>query len=95
MKIQISDQLKLCLASVEANGSIIAGGILPEIRRNADVAETIEEMADYCSTKRKKQTCGSRSKVKVFFRACNKDVAHPDFPDRRNARQRERVDNLP
>lgn len=84
MKIQVSKELRARLAAAAANGSVVAGDILAEVRRRADVTEIIRGTANCFSTKRRKQNCDSYSKVKVVFTACTKDLTHPGFPDRGN-----------
>ena len=84
MKITVSEELKSRLTNASANGSVIADGILSELRKNADASDIIRGKANYFSTKRKKQDLSGYQKVKIIFTACTKDLTNPDFPDRNN-----------
>jgi hypothetical protein len=84
MKVITSEELKSRLTSAESNGSIIAGDILAELKKNADALEILRGNANYFSTKRKKEDCSNYQKVRVVFTACTKDLTNKNFPDRNN-----------
>lgn len=84
MKLNVSNEFKSRLTHAAANGSIIAEDILAELKKNADVSEIIRGSYNYLSTKRKRTKYENFSKIRIVFTACNKDLTHPNFPDRNN-----------
>ena len=76
--------MKSRLTHVAANGSVIAGDILMELRMNCDVSEIIRGGYNCFSTKRKRTSCFSYQKVRIVFTACNKDLRNENFPDKGN-----------
>ena len=84
MKIIASEELKSRLTHAEENGSIIAGYILTELKKNAEASEILRGNANYFSTKRKKEDGTNYQKVRIVFTACTKNLDNPNFPDHNN-----------
>lgn len=84
MKPNVSNDFKSRLSHAAANGSVIAKDILDELRGNPDISEIIRGSYNYFSTKRKHTKYEDFQKVRIVFTACNKDLTHPNFPDRNN-----------
>lgn len=84
MKVNVSNEMKSRLTHAAANGSVIAGDILMELRKNCDVSEIIRGSYNCFSTKRKRTSCSSYQKVRIVFTACNKDLRNENFPDKGN-----------
>lgn len=84
MKINASKELKSRLMNAALNGSIVAKGILEQLASAAEVSDIIKGSANFFSTKRKKTTGETFTKVKVVFTVCNKDVTNENFPDHNN-----------
>ena len=84
MKLNVSNELKSRLVHAAENGSVIAKGILSEVKKNVPVEEIIRGTYNCFSTKRKRTEAGTFKKIRIVFTACSKDLAHPSFPDRNN-----------
>ena len=84
MKLNVSNELKSRLTHAAENGSVIAKDILSEVKKNVPVEEVIRGSYNFFSTKRKRTEAGTFKKIRIVFTACNKDLAHPNFPDRNN-----------
>jgi len=84
MKLNASNELKSRLTHAAENGSVIAQDILSEVKKNAPVEEIIRGAYNYFSTKRKWTELGVFKKIRIVFTVCNKDLNHPNFPDRNN-----------
>ena len=84
MKLNVSNELKSRLTHAAENGSVIAKGILSEVKKNVPVEEIIRGSYNFFSTKRKRTEAGTFKKIRIVFTACNKDLGHPNFPDRNN-----------
>ena len=84
MRLNASNELKSRLAHAAENGSVIAQDILSEVKKNVPVEEIIRGAYNYFSTKRKRTEIGTFKKIRVVFTACNKELGHPNFPDRNN-----------
>ena len=81
MKLNVSNELKSRLVHAAENGSVIAKGILSEVKKNVPVEEIIRGTYNCFSTKRKRTEAGTFKKIRIVFTACSKDLAHPSFPD--------------
>jgi hypothetical protein len=83
MKATVSNELKKRLEFASKNGSVVATGILNELKK--DKKECFgDKCIDYFDSLR---TVGSRSEYKSLYiriTACTKDVNNPNFPDRGN-----------
>ena len=84
MKLNVSNELKSRLTHAAENGSVIAKDILSEVKKNVPVEEVIRGSYNFFSTKRKRTEAGTFKKIRIVFTACNKDLGHPNFPDRNN-----------
>ena len=84
MKLNVSNELKSRLTHAAENGSVIAKDILSEVKKNVPVEEIIRGTYNCFSTKRKRTEAGTFKKIRIVFTACNKDLGHPNFPDRNN-----------
>jgi len=84
MKLNVSNELKSRLTHAAENGSVIAKDILSEVKKDVPVEEVIRGSYNFFSTKRKRTETGTFKKIRIVFTACNKDLAHPNFPDRNN-----------
>lgn len=84
MKLNVSNELKSRLMHAAENGSVIAKDILSEVKKNVPVEEVIRGSYNFFSTKRKRTEAGTFKKIRIVFTACNKDLGHPNFPDRNN-----------
>lgn len=84
MKLNVSNELKSRLMHAAENGSVIAKDILLEVKKNVPVEEIIRGTYNCFSTKRKRTEAGTFKKIRIVFTACNKDLGHPNFPDRNN-----------
>lgn len=84
MKLNVSNELKSRLTHATENGSVIAKDILSEVKKNVPVEEVIRGAYNFFSTKRKRTEAGTFKKIRIVFTACNKDLGHPNFPDRNN-----------
>lgn len=83
MKATVSNELKKRLEFASKNGSVVATGILNELKK--DKKECFgDKCIDYFDSLR---AVGSRGEYKSLFiriTACTKDVNNPNFPDRGN-----------
>lgn len=83
MKLNVSNELKSRLTHAAENGSVIAKDILSEVKRMYRWKKSYGVL-QFFSTKRKRTEAGTFKKIRIVFTACNKDLAHPNFPDRNN-----------
>lgn len=83
MKLNVSNELKSRLTHAAENGSVIAKDILSEVKRMYRWKKSYGVL-QFFSTKRKRTEAGTFKKIRIVFTACNKDLGHPNFPDRNN-----------
>ena len=84
MKANVSQEMKSRLLNAAANGSVIAKDVLAELKKECDISDIIRGSYNFFSTKRKRTSCSSFQKIRIVFTACNKDLAHENFPDKGN-----------